>query len=103
MEKGSGFIYACRSRENPLVFKGGFTTHECREQYCYDQYSRILPNLEVYRVLHVPNARLAESMLFVMLAHYRNHKKQIKNKFLFLDVYDREYRKYRRRISFLNI
>lgn len=68
----AGYIYTCRSLNNPLVFKGGFTTSECPEQYCHEEYSRTMSNLEVFQVLHVPRARLAESTLFLMLDRFRN-------------------------------
>ena len=70
-----GWLYACRALTCPLVFKCGFTQHECPEQYCYDSYSRSMPNLQVYITLHVPYARQGEAMLFIALAAYRIDQK----------------------------
>ena len=67
----AGFVYAvCNSTEFHRT-KCGFTTSMCPASYCIREYSRTMPDLTTRHFMHVPDAHLAERLLFAALAPYR--------------------------------
>lgn len=67
MHAKPGWVYACCVTGNYHAVKVGFTTSLVPEEYCHDQYSRVLVPLDIVYAFPSANARLAESITHYIL------------------------------------
>ena len=71
---GPGFVYGVAAGRGSAAWsavKLGLTRQGNPVVYCRRQYERVLWPLNIIRIVEVPNAGLAEQMLFEALAPYR--------------------------------
>ncbi len=75
-EEAAGHIYAVCSESDPTKVKGGFTTHECPEEYLDVNYGRTMQPMVTIMIQPVTKGFFGEKILFRALEKYRMKKKR---------------------------